>query len=87
MNLKNSTDPYNHYIMVKLTSVSDTEAVTKLIKAKLSCGVELGRYDRDTIVFQVKPVDNDLSRVERQVRRLGRGKVRFSIDTSWSEWR
>lgn len=83
--------PYNHHIIIE-TSCDDTQPIIELLKKYVGCFVKINQYTQVTdpvqhVVFQVDPDDNDLDQVVKQVRRLGRGKRRFVVHSSWSEHR
>ncbi len=67
-----------YYIVIKLTSPDDTGPVVDLILSSVSCDIRIYQYRGELICFSVGPTDH-IDDIMKQIRRLGRGKRRFSI--------
>lgn len=86
----NAMQPYNHHIVIE-TRCDDMWPIIELLKKFVGCFVKINSTQVTDpvqhVVIQVDPDDGNLDQVVKQVRRLGRGKKRFAVHSSWSEHR
>ncbi len=66
------------YIAIKLTSPDDVAPVVDLVISSLPCNTLIHQYRGEILIVQVEPT-GPIEDIVKQVRRLGRGKRRFSV--------
>lgn len=70
------SSPY--YIAIKMTSPEDVGPAVDLIISSLPCKTAIHQYRGEILIFQVES-SGPIADIVKKVRRLGRGKIRFTI--------